>query len=121
MIERVVADPVVHLELRTTNAIRACAFYTQLFGWRTETVRARDARYQVLGLGVAIEGGVVECEDGTPIWLPYVEVADIAETTARARRLGATVKLEPREGPAGWRSRLVVPGGSEIALWQPKI
>jgi len=34
--------------------------------------------------------------------------------------LGASMLLEPREGPAGWRSIVVVPAGGEIALWQPK-
>src|ERR671920_665823 len=38
------------------------------------------------------------------LWLPYVEVADVGEATERARALGAAVVLEPREGPAGWRS-----------------
>jgi hypothetical protein len=28
--------------------------------------------------------------------------------------------LEPREGPAGWRSVLASSDGGEIALWQPK-
>ena len=32
----------------------------------------------------------------------------------------ASVLLEPREGPAGWRSILAAPAGAEIALWQPK-
>jgi predicted enzyme related to lactoylglutathione lyase len=30
------------------------------------------------------------------------------------------VVLEPREGPAGWRSVIAAPAGAEIALWQPK-
>jgi hypothetical protein len=30
------------------------------------------------------------------------------------------VKMEPREGPAGWRSILAVPAGAQVALWQPK-
>jgi predicted enzyme related to lactoylglutathione lyase len=55
------------------------------------------------------------------LWLPYVEVADISETTERARLLGAAVLLEPREGPVGWRSVVAVPAGAEIALWQPKV
>ena len=39
----------------------------------------------------------------------------------RARpRLGASVLLEPREGPAGWRSVVATPAGGEIAFWQPK-
>ena len=38
----------------------------------------------------------------------------------RARALGAEVLLEPREGPAGWRSVVGVPAGGEIAFWQAK-
>jgi predicted enzyme related to lactoylglutathione lyase len=30
------------------------------------------------------------------------------------------VILEPREGPAGWRSVVAAPSGAEVALWQPK-
>jgi predicted enzyme related to lactoylglutathione lyase len=40
--------------------------------------------------------------------------------TERARDLGASVILEPREGPAGWRSVVSVPAGAEVALWQAK-
>jgi predicted enzyme related to lactoylglutathione lyase len=40
--------------------------------------------------------------------------------TERARDRGASVILEPREGPAGWRSVVFVPAGAEVALWQPK-
>jgi len=115
------ANPVVHLELRTGDLPRACAFLTELFCWRAETVRAGAGSYVVVSLGECIEGGVVEDETNPPAWLPYVEVRDITEATRRARLLGAAVRLEPREGPAGWRSILAGPAGAEIALWQPKL
>ena len=54
------------------------------------------------------------------MWLPYVDVPDAAETTERARGLGAAVLLEPREGPAGWRSVIASPAGAEVWFWQPK-
>ena len=114
------SHPVVYLELRTGNLAHACAFYMRLFGWQAETVQTRSGCYLTLGLGDRIEGGVVEHDIDHALWLPYVEVADVAETTARAQRLGATVLLAPREGPAGWRSVLAAPSGGEIALWQPK-
>lgn len=114
------ANPIVHLELRTGNLPRACAFYTRLFGWRAETVRWGAMTYVALELGEGIDGGVVEHESDGSGWIPYVEVADVGETVARARLLGAAVTLEPREGPAGWRSVLTAPAGGEIALWQPK-
>jgi predicted enzyme related to lactoylglutathione lyase len=114
-------NPVVHLELHTGNLPRACAFYTELFGWRSERIRVKSGAYQALDMGGnGVEGGVVECGAGRSLWLPYVRVPDVAEVTDRARELGASVPLEPREGPVGWRSVLSSPSGGEIALWQPK-
>ncbi len=115
------ANPVVHLELRTANLSRACAFYTALFDWRVEPVRVGSHSYLTLELGRGIQGGVVEGENRAAAWLPYAEVDDIHDATERGRRLGAEVTLEPREGPAGWQSILAVPAGAEIALWQPKL
>jgi hypothetical protein len=112
--------PVVHLELHTANLPRACAFYTRLFGWRAEQIVAGGGSYVALGLGEGVDGGVVECETHSPLWLPYVEVPEIEAATDRARALGAAVPLEPREGPAGWRSVVAGPAGGEIGLWQPK-
>ncbi len=114
-------NPVVHLELQTGNLPRACAFYARLFGWRTEKIKAGRASYLALTLGNRIEGGVVERDTERSIWLPYIEVADVAGATERARVLGASVLLEPREGLVGWRSVVSVPAGAEIALWQSKM
>jgi predicted enzyme related to lactoylglutathione lyase len=49
-----------------------------------------------------------------------VEVGRVDHATARATELGATVLVEPREGPAGWRSVISTPAGGEIAFWQQK-
>jgi predicted enzyme related to lactoylglutathione lyase len=117
----VTKSAVVHLELHTGDLARACAFYDRLCGWTPERVEAGGGTYWALPLAGEVGGGVVECETPRPMWLPYVEVADIAEATERAGRLGAAVTLDPREGPAGWRSMLVAPDGGEIALWQPKL
>jgi predicted enzyme related to lactoylglutathione lyase len=114
------ANPVVHLELHTGDLSGACAFYTQLCGWHTERVDTACGSYRALDPGPGLSGGVVECETRRPLWLPYVAVAEIAAATERARELGATVLLEPREGPAGWRSVVAAPAGGEIAFWEPK-
>jgi len=118
---RPLANPVVHLELRTANLARACALYLELFDWRVEALPAGPGCYHAVALAHGIQGGVVERDGGAPLWLPYVEVADVTEATERARRLGAVVELAPREGPAGWRSVLWSEAGGEVALWQPKV
>ena len=118
----VIAGPgvVVHLELHTGDVEVASEFYARLLNWNSERIDTRHGSYVALGLGGGIGGGVVECGTERPLWLPYVEVDRIDLVTDRARRLGARVMLEPREGPAGWRSVVAVPDGAEIALWQPK-
>jgi predicted enzyme related to lactoylglutathione lyase len=113
-------NPVVHLELHTGDLPGDLAFCRALCGWRAERVRARCGSYLALGLGPWLRGGIVDCHPPRPLWLPYVEVPDIERATDLARRLGARALLEPREGPAGWRSVVATPAGAEMALWQPK-
>ena len=73
-----------------------------------------------LELGAGLDGGIVECGTRRATWLPYVAVDRIDEMTERAGRLGASVLLEPREGPSGWRSVVATPDGGEIAFWQAR-
>jgi predicted enzyme related to lactoylglutathione lyase len=113
-------NPVVHLELHTGDLEQARDFLGRLLGWRTETIAAEGASYLALDLAGGIGGGMVECRTERALWLPYVEVPAIGEATDRARVFGASVLLEPREGPAGWRSVVVTPAAGEIAFWQPK-
>jgi hypothetical protein len=112
--------PVVHLELHTGDLAGAAGFYSQLLCWRPTTVEAGSASYTAMELGGPLGGGIVECGTERPMWLPYVQVESVERVTSCAWGMGATVLLEPREGPAGWRSVVSVPGGGELALWQPK-
>jgi predicted enzyme related to lactoylglutathione lyase len=112
--------PVVHLELHTRNLTGAAAFYSELCGWRQETVQAKSGSYLTLDLREGLGGGIVDCPTSRPVWLPYVEVPQIECATERARGCGARVLLEPREGPGGWRSVVATPAAGELAFWQAK-
>lgn len=114
------SNPVVHLELHTRDLAGASEFYAELCGWRSERIRAGAGSYLALEMGDGPGGGMVECGTGHSLWLPYVAVPEVGATTERARELGASVLLEPREGPAGWRSVVAAPDGGELAFWQPK-
>jgi predicted enzyme related to lactoylglutathione lyase len=116
----VATRPLVHLELHTADLREARGLYAELCGWRSERVETGAGAYQALALGGEIGGGIVECSTPHPLWLPYVEVDRIDRATERARALGSSVLLEPREGPVGWRSVIATPAGGEIAFWQPK-
>src|SRR2546429_7972461 len=110
------SSPVVHLELHTGDLQRAHAFYAELCRWQPQRIRARDGSYLALELGGGLGGGIVECDTGRPMWLPYVEVDQIGEATERARGLDASVLLEPREGPAGGARRPPPPPGGGGAV-----
>lgn len=110
----------VHLELHTHDRPGASRFYRDLLGWSTERIDCQSGSYHGLTFGGPLDGGIVACGTRRPIWLPYVEVEEINVVTERGRELGAAVLLEPREGPAGWRSVLASGDGGEVALWQPK-
>jgi predicted enzyme related to lactoylglutathione lyase len=113
-----VPRPVVHLELHTGDLAGAIGFYSELLGWQTERIEVMGRSYEALDLGIS--GGVVQCGARHPTWLPYVSVREIARTTEQAERLGAVVRVSPREGRAGWRSVVATPAAGEIALWEPK-
>ena len=113
-------QPVVHLELHTSDLVRARALYAELCGWPAQRIDDRHGSYVSLDLGPGLGGGIVECRTHQALWLPYVEVDDIVASTERAQQIGASVLLSPREGPAGWRSVVATPVGGELAFWQPK-
>jgi predicted enzyme related to lactoylglutathione lyase len=112
--------PVVHLELHTGDQARASAFYANLLRWRRQLIQAGRGSYLALDLGGGFGGGIVDCDTARPLWLPYVQVDQLQQSTEQARQLGPSVLLAPREGPAGWRSVISAPQCGELTLWQPK-
>ncbi len=104
------ASPLVHLELHTGEIAGARSFYAELCGWPAQPVETGTAPYVAMRTGAAVGAGVVECAAPRPMWLPYVQVEEIGAATERASALGASVLLNPREGPAGWRSVVAHPG-----------
>jgi predicted enzyme related to lactoylglutathione lyase len=112
--------PLAHLELHTSDLGGARNFYAELLGWRPELIEAAERSYLALDLGDGPSGGIVECGTERALWLPYVSVPEVGAATERAEDLGGSVLLEPREGPAGWRSVVRAPDGGEIAFWQSK-
>ena len=113
--------PVVHLELHTGDlqGARALSTPTCSAGSRSASRRA-SAPTSRSSWDAGSAAGSSSARTDRALWLPYVEVAEIGAATEGARASGAAVLLEPREGPAGWRSVVATPAGGEIALWQPK-
>jgi predicted enzyme related to lactoylglutathione lyase len=89
---------VVHLELHTPDQTAASDFYAKLLQWRPQLIETRSACYLALELAQSLGGGIVECGTRRPLWLPYVEVDQVEESTDRGQ-LGAVVLLGTRPRP----------------------
>ena len=117
------ANAFVHVELNTTDVDRAKAFYGGLFDWTLEDVPMGDGAYTMIKVGKGTGGGMMKHPvPGAPsAWLPYVEVADIAAATAKAKSLGATIMKDVTEVMGmGSLSILIDPTGAVLGLWQQK-
>ncbi len=117
------ANPFVHVELNTTDVDKAKAFYGKLFDWSLQDMPMGDGgTYTMIGVGEGTGGGLMKHPMGGPsIWLPYMDVADIQASTAKARELGGTIIKDVTEVMgAGWLSIIVDPTGAVFGLWKSK-
>ena len=101
------------------------AFYTNLFGWKTDQMKGGgNMPYTILLAGETGVGGMygLTPEMG-PIpshWMPYFAVADLGASTARASSLGATTIMGATEVPnMGSFVILKDPQGAHFSLWKP--
>ena len=115
------ANPFVHVELNTENVAQGKKFYSQLFDWKLEdTDMGVDGEYTLIDPRGGTGGGMFAMR-GVSMWLPYVQVDDIKESTAKARKLGAKIKRDVSEvQQMGWLSIIEDPTGAMLGLWQPK-
>jgi hypothetical protein len=110
-------------ELDTSDPAGAVAFYAGLFGWKTRPETGIDAAEYIewLNDGKPFAGMLPmrgEAWKGVPLrWAVYVSVADCDERTARARQLGATVRVPPTNIPNVGRFSLITDAqGAAISL-----
>jgi uncharacterized protein len=114
------------VDLATTDAEGAKAFYGRLFGWVGEDMPAGDsATYTMLrlrGLDVAAlyEQGQDERDAGIPPhWSSYVSVVDVDEVAARVEGLGGRLLTGPFDVFDSGRMAVVQdPTGAMVSLWQ---
>ena len=118
------ANPFVHIELNTTDHSKAKAFYGQLFQWDLSDMdMGAHGTYTLIGVGEGTGGGMMQHPvPGAPsLWLPYVDVPDLAAATAKARELGAQIIQDsvPVQDMGAF-SLIVDPTGAMIGLWEAK-
>jgi uncharacterized protein len=115
------------VDLGTTDAAGAKAFYGRLFGWEGEDMPVGEgATYTMLRLGgrdvaALYEQGADERAAGIPPhWSSYISVIDVDETAARVAGLGGSVPAEPFDVLDSGRMAVIQdPTGALVSLWQP--
>jgi hypothetical protein len=86
-------------ELWTHDAAAASRFYAEVVGWTLVDVDHPDGSYPTFQWAGEPRAGLVPIEEGEMEtgWAPYIGVADLGSTVARARELGGRVLLEPSD------------------------
>lgn len=115
------------VELGTTDAKAAKAFYGALFGWQANDMPMGPGQvYTMLRLNGKDSGALYELDKNMramgipPHWMLYVAVTSADEAAAKARKLGATVMKEPFDVfDAGRMAAIQDPTGATFCVWQP--
>jgi len=107
-------------ELMTTDAAGATEFYTQLFGWESETAEIGGTSYRMLKAGEQYVGGIYADpkanEEAHPAWVPYVSVDDVDARAQRAEELGGRTLVGGQDIPGiGRFAAIMDPEGAVIA------
>ncbi len=114
----------MHVELNTTDPVKAETFYSKLFDWKLEKVPMAEGTYTLIGVGEGTGGGMMKHPvPGAPsTWLAYVLVDDVVAATSKVRSLGGTVMRDVTEVPGmGWFSIIQDPTGATLGLWKAKM
>jgi predicted enzyme related to lactoylglutathione lyase len=114
------------IELTTKDEKDAARFYGKVFGWKVTNGKGAPAGpddYGHIENNDVPIGGIPPASmrdpNTPPNWMNYVEVADTAAMTGKARSLGATVLMDPMDiGENGTISVLADPQGAVFALHQ---
>jgi predicted enzyme related to lactoylglutathione lyase len=97
-------------------------FYTQLFGWGTETFKPGETDYTMIAANGKMHGGFGKALEGAPPphWLSHVRVENVDETIEKAKQAGGKVSFGPEEmGEVGRMAIINDPQGAHVAIYQP--
>lgn len=90
-------------ELMTTDVAAAKAFYSSLFGWKTEDMSMPGMTYTVVNVGGKGIGGIMampeDAKSMPPMWGCYVTVDNVDLTAHTAQELGAKLLVPPQDIP----------------------
>ena len=110
-------------ELVTKDAAGSAAFYSQLFGWKVETMdMGQGSTYSMFSVGPRPVGGMLpmppERSEVPTMWMSYVTVENLKDSVAKARSLGAQVLKDVTQLPMGSFAVISDPQGAVFGLWE---
>jgi predicted enzyme related to lactoylglutathione lyase len=115
------------VDLATTDRKAAIAFYSELFGWKTNDVTGDWGTYSIAQLGEKDVCGLGEQPAEMrrmgipPHWTSYVWTTNADDLAKKATELGGKVVAPPFDvTDAGRMAVLQDPTGATFALWQAK-
>ena len=111
-----------HIELSTDDVGAAKKFYKGLFKWKVQNLGKELGGYNMIDVRKGVGGGMMKkpAPEAPTSWLPYVEVDDVKKTIAKAKKLGATIKVGYMEIPGGMGAFgvFVDPAGAGLGVWE---
>jgi predicted enzyme related to lactoylglutathione lyase len=111
-------NPFAHIELATDSVAGAKKFYKAVFDWKLEDIPGMG--YTMIDVGKGVGGGMTgkQMKEQPTAWLPYVEVADVKKSLAKAEKAGARVVVPFTEiGEMGAIGVFVDPHGAAMGVW----
>jgi uncharacterized protein len=107
-------------ELWTSDPVKAVSFYETAFGFSHDSMdMGPQGIYYLLKKDGVNRAGIARSVDrhATPMWLPYVEVADCDATAAKAASLGGKVLSAPADIPGVGRFAIIADStGAPVAM-----
>ena len=114
------------VDLAATDAARAKAFYSQLFGWTSREQPANGGSFTRMRLSGQDVGSLYQLsrdhlDRGVPShWTPYIRVDDAGDAARRAATFGGKVIVRPFEVSGVARIALIQDSvGAHVGLWEP--
>ncbi|MBS1788322.1 MAG: VOC family protein [Acidobacteria bacterium] len=119
------ANPITYLEIAGRDGDTLENFYSQLFGWQIERRDEHNVggnRYGSVKDGDAgpLNLGIRHEPQGKAELVFYIEVPDIEAAFAKAKELGAEVRISPMPAPGVTFALIADPEGNAIGLVQKK-
>ena len=115
----------VWYDLLTSDVKAASAFYGEVVGWKTQPWE--DSHYTLLVGSQGPLGGVMALPDeakkmgAPPHWMSNVQVANVDETVAQAKKAGAKIHREASDIPKVGRFAVIAdPQGASVSVFTPQ-